>query len=101
MAEVKLPDGSTMDLAQGATAAQLAEKIGPRLAKAAVAAKIDSQIVDLSTPITHDAEVSIITAKDPEGLDVMRHSCAHIMAEAICTRGTLAAAFWSRVREAA
>ncbi len=84
MAEVKLPDGSTMDLAQGATAAQLAEKIGPRLAKAAVAAKIDSQIVDLSTPITHDAEVSIITAKDPEGLDVMRHSCAHIMAEAIC-----------------
>jgi len=84
MAKVKLPDGALVEVAEGTSAEQLAQKIGPGLAKAAVAAKIDGQIVDVSTPINSDAEVRIITSKDPEGLDVMRHSCAHIMAEAIC-----------------
>ena len=84
MAKVKLPDGAEVEVTQGITAQQLAQKIGPRLAQAAVAAKINGQLADLSTPINGDAEVQIITAKDDEGLDVMRHSCAHIMAEAIC-----------------
>jgi threonyl-tRNA synthetase len=84
MARITLPDGSRIEAADGVTAKQLAEKIGAGLAKAAVAARIDGQIVDLSTPITGDANLQIITLKDDVGLEVMRHSCAHIMAEAIC-----------------
>ena len=85
MAKVTLPDGSTLEVTDGTTARQLAEQIGPGLAKAAVAAKVNGQLVDLSTPINSEAEVQIITLKDDEGLDVMRHSCAHVMAEAICS----------------
>jgi len=84
MAKVKLPDGAMVEVSKGTNAEQLAQKIGPKPAQAAVAAKINGQLTDLSTPINSDAEVRIITSKDPEGLDVMRHSCAHIMAEAIC-----------------
>jgi len=85
MAKVKLPDGSILEVTDGATAGQLSEKIGPGLAKAAIAAKVDGRLVDLSTPLSGDVAVQIITARDNEGLEVMRHSCAHIMAEAICT----------------
>ncbi|MFA5423202.1 MAG: threonine--tRNA ligase [Phycisphaerae bacterium] len=84
MVKVKLPDGSQMEVAPGTTAEQIAEKIGPRLAKAAVAAKINGQLADLSTPVNNDTQIQIITGKDPDGLELMRHSCAHIMAEAIC-----------------
>ena len=85
MAQVTLPDGSTLEITDGTTAKQLAEQIGPGLAKAAVAAKVNGQLVDLSTPITTDAAIQIITLKDAEGLQITRHSCAHIMAEAICS----------------
>jgi len=85
MVKVTLPDGSELEIARGTTAKQLAEKIGPALTKAAVAAKVNGQLVDLSAPINDPGAVQIITAKDPEGLEVMRHSCAHIMAEAICS----------------
>jgi threonyl-tRNA synthetase len=85
MAKVTLPDGSILEVTDGATAKQLAEQIGPGLAKAAVAAKIDGRLVDLSTPLNGEVAVQIITPRDDEGLDVMRHSCAHIMAEAICS----------------
>ncbi|MGD9109770.1 MAG: threonine--tRNA ligase [Phycisphaerales bacterium] len=85
MVEVKLPDGSVLEIAQGTTVAQIAEQIGPKLAKAALAGRLGGQLVDLFTPITTDSELQIITAKAPQGLDVMRHSCAHIMAEAICS----------------
>ncbi|MFZ2148574.1 MAG: threonine--tRNA ligase [Sedimentisphaerales bacterium] len=85
MAKVTLPDGSTLEVSEGATAQQLAEQIGPGLAKAAVAAKVSGQLVDLSTPINIEADIQIITPKDDEGLGVMRHSCAHVMAEAICS----------------
>ena len=85
MAQVTLPDGSTLEIADGTTAKQLAEQIGPGLARAAVAAKINGQLVDLSTPITADATIQIITLAETEGLEIMRHSCAHIMAEAICS----------------
>jgi threonyl-tRNA synthetase len=84
MAEVTLPDGSTLEIADGSTARQLAERIGPGLARAAVAAKINGRLSDLSAPITGQAAVQIITTKDDEGLKVMRHSCAHVMAEALC-----------------
>lgn len=85
MAKVTLPDGSTLSVTDGTTAKELAEQIGPGLAKAAVAAKVNGELADLSTPIETDAHVQIITSQDDEGLEIMRHSCAHIMAEAICT----------------
>src|SRR3972149_8897940 len=85
MAKVALPDGSKLEVADGTTVKKLAEQIGPGLAKAAVAAKVNGQLVDLSTPSGGESSVQIITAKDKEGLEVMRHSCAHIMAEAICS----------------
>jgi threonyl-tRNA synthetase len=85
MAKARLPDGSIIDVADGTTLADLATQIGPGLARVAVAAKINEHLCDLSTPITDDIDVVIITSKDEEGLDIMRHSCAHIMAEAICS----------------
>jgi threonyl-tRNA synthetase len=85
MAKVTLPDGSILEVADGTTVKQLAQQIGPGLAKAALAAKINGKLVDLSTPVNNSAQVKIVTAKDDEGLDVMRHSCAHVMAEAICS----------------
>jgi threonyl-tRNA synthetase len=85
MATITLPDGSTLEVADGATAKQVAEKIGAGLAKAAVAAKIDGKLVDLNTPLTGTPRVQIVTSKDKEGVELMRHSCAHVMAEAICS----------------
>ena len=84
MTKITLPDGRKLEVQDGTTAAQLAEQIGPGLAKAAVAARMNGQLVDLSTLLHGEVSVQILTAKDPEGLKVMRHSCAHIMAEAIC-----------------
>ncbi|NLH41963.1 MAG: threonine--tRNA ligase [Planctomycetes bacterium] len=85
MATITLPDGSTLEMADGATAKQVAEKIGAGLAKAAIAAKIDGKLVDLNTPLRGTPRVQIVTPKDKEGLELMRHSCAHVMAEAICS----------------
>ncbi|MBN1506809.1 MAG: threonine--tRNA ligase [Sedimentisphaerales bacterium] len=85
MAEVKLPDGSVLEVAEGSTAQQVAERIGPGLARAAVAAKIDGELADLAAPITDSPQVQILTPKDKQGLEVMRHSCAHVLAEAICS----------------
>ena len=85
MVKVTLPDGSILEVTDGATALQLAEQIGPGLAKAAVAARINGRLVDLSTPLNGEVTVQIITPRDDDGLEVMRHSCAHIMAEAICS----------------
>ena len=80
--KVLLPDGSDLSVAEGATAADVAESVGPRLAKAAVAAKIGEQLVDLVTPVAEGDHVAIITASSPEGLEVIRHSAAHLLAEA-------------------
>ena len=85
MAKITLPDGSMLETADGTTAAQVAQRIGPALADAAVAAKVNGQLVDLSTPLNGNLSVQIVTLKDKEGLEVLRHSCAHIMAEAICS----------------
>ena len=80
--KVLLPDGSDMLLSEGASALDLAEQIGPRLAKAAIAAQVDDEVVDLGTPLNEGDRVAIITATSPEGLDVIRHSAAHLLAEA-------------------
>ncbi|MGI6081850.1 MAG: threonine--tRNA ligase [Limnochordia bacterium] len=80
---VRLPDGSQKEFAAGSTALDVAKSIGARLAREAVAAKIDGQLVDLSHPIENDADVSIVTMDSPEGLEVLRHSAAHLMAHAL------------------
>ena len=81
--EIVLPDGSKKTLDAGATVADVAASIGAGLAKAALAGKIDGKLVDLTTPVHDGAAVEIITAKSPEALHILRHSCAHIMAEAV------------------
>ncbi len=85
MAKITLPDGSIREVSDGTTVKQVAEGISAGLARAAVAAKVNGQMVDLSVPITGDSEIVIITSKDAEGVKIIRHSCAHIMAEAICS----------------
>jgi threonyl-tRNA synthetase len=78
-----LPDGSVREVASGITGRQLAESIGPGLAKAALAVRVDGKIWDLSRPIEQDARVAILTDKDPDALEVLRHSSAHILATAV------------------
>ena len=78
-----LPDGSVRELPAGSTGRQLAESIGPGLAKAALAIKVDGQIRDLDRPIEQDATVAILTERDAEALEVLRHSSAHILATAV------------------
>jgi threonyl-tRNA synthetase len=80
---VKLPDGSTRQYSAGVTPAEVAASIGRRLADAAVAAQVDGATVDLDRPIRDDADVAIITADSPEGLYVLRHSTAHVLAQAV------------------
>jgi threonyl-tRNA synthetase len=80
---ITLPDGSTKQVAAGTTGLDIAESIGARLAKAAVAAKVDGEVVDLTAPIAHDAEVAIVTPNTPDGREVLRHSTAHLMAQAV------------------
>ena len=80
---IALPDGSVKELAAGATVADVAASIGAGLAKAALAGKVDGTLADLTATVTDGATVEIITAKSPEALHIMRHSCAHIMAEAV------------------
>jgi len=83
MIKVALPDGSTREVARGSNAKDVAEGIGPGLARAAVAARVDGEIVELSRPIERDATVQILTRKDPDALAVLRHSAAHVLATAV------------------
>ena len=78
-----LPDNSEMKVPQGTTPLEVAEQIGPGLAKAALAAKVDGQITDLQKPLQQDAEFAILTFDDPEGKAVYWHSTAHVMADAV------------------
>ena len=80
---VKLPDGSQREYPRGVTAAEVAASIGKRLAKDALAAKVDGEWVDLDRPIDHDAAVTIVTPASPDGREVLRHSTAHVMAQAV------------------
>ncbi len=79
---VTLPDGSVKELPRGATPLQVAEAIGKRLAREAVAAEVDDRLVDLTTPLEADCRLRILTGDTPEGLDVLRHSASHVMAQA-------------------
>src|SRR3954471_6334374 len=83
MAAIKLPDGSVREVPDGTTVGQLAESIGRGLAKAAIVGKVDGKLVDLSYPLRGSHDVSIVTDRDPDGLFVMRHSTAHVMAQAL------------------
>jgi threonyl-tRNA synthetase len=80
---VKLPDGSQREYPRGVTAAEIAASIGKRLAKDALAAKVDGEWVDLDRPIEHDGAVTIVTPDTPDGREVLRHSTAHVMAQAV------------------
>jgi len=80
---VTLPDGSSREFEAGVTAAEVAEAIGRKLAKDAVAAVVDGRLVDLSHRLDRDASVRILTADTPEGLAVLRHSAAHLTAQAV------------------
>ena len=83
MPVITLPDGSQKSFDSPVSIHQIAESIGPGLAKAALAGKVQNELVDTSHIIENDTEVSIITNKDTEGLEVLRHSCAHLMAQAV------------------
>ena len=80
---VTLPDGSEQVVEKGATPLSIAESIGPRLAKSALVAKLNGQLVDLTAPIEEDTELRILTDRDPEALEVYRHSSAHLLAAAV------------------
>lgn len=83
MVAIKLPDGSMLDMESGVNGFDIANKISSSLAKAALAITVNGKTQDLSTPITTDATVTIITGKDKEGLEILRHSCSHVMAQAV------------------
>jgi len=83
MVVITFPDGSTKKYDSAVTGLQIAQEISEGLAREAVAVKIDDKVVDLNTPVTEDSRVQILTPKDPEGMDVFRHSTAHLMAHAI------------------
>ncbi len=80
---VTLPDGSARELPEGSTGADLAASIGPRLARDAVAVSVGGSLADLFAPLPDGSSVSVITAASPEGRDVLRHSTAHVMAQAV------------------
>ena len=80
---VKLPDGSVKDVPKGTTALDIAKSISPRLADAALAAKTNGDLIDLTRPLEKDTELRILTDRDPEALQVYRHSSAHLLAAAV------------------
>ena len=83
MISVQLPDGSKRQFDHPVTVAEVAASIGPGLAKAAIAGKVDGKLVDVAYRIEDDAKLSIVTDKDPDGLDIIRHSTAHLLAYAV------------------
>ena len=84
MLTITLPDGSTREMAPGSTPADVAAAIGPGLAKAALAARIDGELVDLTRPFPGDCTLALVTAKDEaDALDLARHDFAHVLAEAV------------------
>ena len=80
---ITLPDGSKKDLPSGVTVMDVAKEIGPGLAKSTIAGEVNGTLVDACDPIHEDATIRIITAKDDEGVEIIRHSCAHLLGHAI------------------
>lgn len=83
MIEIKLPDGSKMNVDSGINGLEIAQKISEGLAKNAVAVRVNDTLTDVTTPITTDSTISIITKKDAEALSVLRHTAAHVLAHAV------------------
>jgi len=83
MVALTLPDGSVRKFDKPVTGAEVAAAIGPGLAKAALVIRVDGALMDLSRPIDKDAKVAIVTSKDPAALEILRHDCAHVLAEAV------------------
>ncbi len=83
MPTITLPDGSTREFAESVSVAAIATSIGAGLARAALAGRVDGKLVDTSFVVEKDCEVAIITERDADGLEVLRHSCAHLMAQAV------------------
>ena len=83
MPNIRLPDGAVKHFDSTVTVADVAASIGPGLAKAALAGKVDGKLVDTSYPIDRDVALAIVTDKDADGLDVIRHSTAHLLAYAV------------------
>ncbi len=83
MPVITLPDGSQREFANSVTVYDVANDIGPGLAKAALAGKVDGVLVDTSHLIEQDSNLAIVTERDPEGVDIIRHSCAHLLAMAV------------------
>jgi len=81
--QITLPDGATRQVPCGTTPAEIASQISPRLAKEALVGRADDELIDLSRPLDHDVKLSILTAKDPDAVQVFRHSAAHLMAAAV------------------
>ncbi len=83
MVTINFPDGAIKNFDQNITGFEIAKTISPSLAKKALAIKVNNELLDLSREITQDAKIKIITEKDPEGLDIIRHDAAHLLAQAI------------------
>ncbi len=81
--QVTLPDGAKREVPRGTTPAQIAKEISPRLAKEALVARTNGDLIDLSRPLDHDTSLAILTAKDPDAVQVFRHSAAHLLAAAV------------------
>ncbi len=81
--QITLPDGATREVPRGTTAAEIARQISPRLAKEALVARTNGELVDLSRPLEQSTKLSILTAKDPDAVQVFRHSAAHLLAAAV------------------
>ena len=83
MPVITLPDGSQRSYERAVSIAEVAASIGSGLARAALAGRVDGKLVDTSFVLDHDARVAIITDRDPEGLEIIRHSTAHLLAQAV------------------
>ena len=83
MPSIRLPDGSIKSFDKPATVAEVAASIGAGLARAALAGRVDGKLVDTSFVIDHDADLAVVTEKDADGVDILRHSTAHLLAHAV------------------
>src|SRR4029450_1976064 len=84
MFKIKLPDGSVREMPEGSTPADVAAAIGPGLAKAALAARVDGELRDITRPFEGDADLALVTSKDEAAaLELVRHDYAHVLAEAV------------------
>ena len=83
MINISLPDGSVRSFDKPVSGAEIAASIGPGLAKAALALRVDGKMKDLASVVDHDAKIGIVTSRDPEALELLRHDAAHVLAQAV------------------